>query len=135
MRSLNPELLNLMREPGPCDWCGRHFARRVPHHIMCKGMGNGAQMDFPANILRTGPPFGCPCHELAQRYKIPRIEVIKVVAAREGIEDWARLEETLLRLHNRVTRFCCPCEGEPVQVGRNVYICPECGKPKEKIDV
>ncbi len=59
-----------------CEYCGKP-AYGWPHHIKTRGAGG---KDDRKNLIQL-----CgECHELAQQYKIPRLELVTIVAAREG---------------------------------------------------
>lgn len=60
-----------------CEYCGGP-ARGWPHHIKTRGAGG---KDVRRNLIQL-----CDhCHELAQQYKIPRLELVTIVAHREGV--------------------------------------------------
>lgn len=60
-----------------CEICGSK-AEGWPHHIKTRGAGGREE---PWNLIQL-----CGlCHQKAQQYKIPRLEVVKIVAKREGI--------------------------------------------------
>lgn len=60
-----------------CERCGRP-AHGWPHHIKTRGAGG---KEDPWNLIQL-----CgECHELAQQYKIPRLECVTIVAHREGM--------------------------------------------------
>ena len=60
-----------------CERCGK-AAYGWPHHIKTRGAGG---REDPWNLIQL-----CgECHELAQQYKIPRLECVTIVAHREGM--------------------------------------------------
>lgn len=62
-----------------CERCGCP-AHGEPHHIRSKGSpGPG---DIPENLIQ----LCARCHEAAQRYEIPREDLILLVAARERLD-------------------------------------------------
>lgn len=68
--------LEAVRKPY-CEICGSP-AYGWPHHIKTRGAG-GREDSW--NLIQLCEK----CHELAQQYKIPRLEVVKIVAKRENM--------------------------------------------------
>src|ERR1700735_3886478 len=99
-----PENLELFRGPGRCSWCGKQCKNREPHHIFAKGMGgNKPPGDSRINLIALGATqsFECPCHTFIHSQHDPkeaRIMLWKLVAAREGIEDWRTIRNANMRL-------------------------------------
>lgn len=58
-----------------CERC-RRPAFGEPHHIFTRGAGGP---DIKENLIQL-----CTCHDLAHRGKIPRQELMEIVARREG---------------------------------------------------
>lgn len=68
-----------------CEYCGKSTSNRrliEVHHIKTRGAGG---KDIRENLINLGVYPLCNCHRLAQEYKIPRAELIFIVAEREGI--------------------------------------------------
>jgi len=62
---------------GWCEYCGRPGCTEK-HHIKTRGAGGP---DVRENLIR----LCVECHRLAQEYRIDRLELVQVVARREGI--------------------------------------------------
>ncbi len=62
---------------GWCEYCGRP-GYTEKHHIKTRGAGG---KDVQENFVRLCPE----CHDLAQQYRIDRLELIQIVAARESL--------------------------------------------------
>ena len=54
--------LALLRIPGRCNVCGRHFAVREPHHIEPRRAGGGSRIDASWNLLSVDRS----CHSLLE---------------------------------------------------------------------
>jgi hypothetical protein len=75
MAKFNMAEINAVRK-SYCEYCGNP-AYGWPHHIKTRGAGG---KDDRKNLIQL-----CgECHDLAQQYKIPRLELVTIVAAREG---------------------------------------------------
>lgn len=87
MRVIDEPLLKSLRIPGYCEYCGTYCQRgRVPHHLLCKGMGSGRRIDAPQNLISLGTAFDCMCHENAQRNRpgFERHDMSEIVGRRLG---------------------------------------------------
>lgn len=62
---------------GWCEYCGRP-GYTEKHHIKTRGAGGA---DVPENLIR----LCVECHGQAQQYKIDRLELVQIVAVREGL--------------------------------------------------
>jgi hypothetical protein len=99
---VDEELLRMFRAPGRCELCGNWCDVREPHHVFARGLGGGARLDIPENLLALGstPGWQCRCHRLCEDGFIPRHAQLCVVALREGME----VEEVEAEIH-RVRRL------------------------------
>lgn len=95
MKIENKKLRKEFALPGPCELCGKFFAKREGHHVFAKGNGGGGVLDIRINLITLGASIelgdgrlalSCECHREAQAYKITRSRVVEVVAIREGVE-------------------------------------------------
>lgn len=76
LAKFNMAEINAVRKPY-CEKCGNP-ATGWPHHIKTRGAGG---KDDRRNLIQL---CDC-CHDLAQQYKIPRLDLVVIVARREGI--------------------------------------------------
>lgn len=97
MTNKDESLLDQFRGPGLCEYCGRPCLRLDPHHIFSRGMGGGSRLDHRLNLMGLGGFENCNCHGKHHNGKITREELIKKVAAREGMTP-AQLKDELHRL-------------------------------------
>lgn len=100
----NENLLDEFRKPGHCELCGKLCGVREPHHVRTKGACGGS-LDVRINILTVGSStfakhYYCPCHRLAQEYKIPVGQVLAVIADREHckVEEITEVMDLFVRL-------------------------------------
>lgn len=77
MAKFNMAEINAVRKDY-CEYCGSS-ASGWPHHIKTRGAGGP---DARWNLIQ----LCARCHDLAQQYKIPRLELVKIVAQREGMD-------------------------------------------------
>ncbi len=89
MQVIDPKLLERFRQGGRCEWCGAWCPCREPHHIFSKGMGGGSQLDIRINLISLDRK----CHDAVHRGDILRIDLLAVVAAREGTTQDRIVEE------------------------------------------
>lgn len=84
---INKDLLVAMSMPGFCELCGTWFMKREAHHVFERGAGGWCRFDIPINLISVGASeyFTCECHRKAQAHKIPRSEVLAIVAKRERV--------------------------------------------------
>jgi hypothetical protein len=80
---IDRKLLARYRLGGPCWYCGRWQERLEPHHLWTRGMGGGGRLDIPENLI----PLCSSCHREAQAYRIPRCDLVAIVAARLGLRQ------------------------------------------------
>lgn len=74
-RIVNPDLVREYRQTY-CQYCGTSNGKLGNHHIFSRGSGGP---DSKWNLI-TLCEFGKPCHDRAQQYKIPRIELLLIKA-------------------------------------------------------
>ncbi len=83
MRIRSEKTLESFRRKKKCEYCGRPTARTRPHpaHYIARGMGGGSQLDHPWNLVSL-----CwKCHASQHDGNAPhRVELLKIIAAREG---------------------------------------------------
>lgn len=89
MKIVDELLLDQFRAAGHCELCGKWSPTRDPHHLARRGMGGGGRLDVRINIIAL-----CwLCHLRVHDGVIPRKEIIRLVAAREGISPEALVDE------------------------------------------
>ncbi len=93
MKVIDEGLLDEFRSAGRCEFCGKHFQSRHPHHLWARGMGGGSRLDVRINIIALCPP----CHNATHAGIIMRPDLLAVVAAREGLLQ-SQIEEEIWRL-------------------------------------
>lgn len=76
----NRSLLDHFRQKFRCEVCGRKGAVE-PHHVYAKGMGGGAQLDIPENLIALDR-F---CHNRVHSGQIPRSTLLALIACRQGL--------------------------------------------------
>ena len=113
----------LMREfsgPGRCEYCGRVCRKRDAHHVFSRGAG---RLDIRINLIGLGtvPPDGCGCHHAYHAGKIPRCDLLAVVAAREGLLQ-SDIEAAIYRLRRT------PGE-KPARAKKRRPVLPACDRP------
>jgi hypothetical protein len=108
VKIISEPTLDLFRASGPCEWCRRYCRRREPHHLACRGMGGGARLDIPCNLIALGSTrnWDCTCHEKIQRGRIDSADVLALVARREGVtaEDVVAVRSLIWRLDKDASR-------------------------------
>lgn len=77
-RIKNPDLVREYRQTY-CQYCGTSNGKLGNHHIFPKGRGSGGP-DSKWNLITLCefPYNNKPCHDRAQQYKIPRIELLLI---------------------------------------------------------
>lgn len=75
---------------GWCEYCGRPDYTEQ-HHIKTRGAGGP---DIGENLIRLCASVENNCHDRAQQYKIDRLELVQIVAVREGLTP----QEVCLRI-------------------------------------
>ena len=79
MKVVCEKTLAVFREAGRCELCGRPCNRCYPHHVLCRGMGGGARLDVPLNLVAVCED----CHGAIHAGGISQKKVIEAVAYRE----------------------------------------------------
>lgn len=94
MKIEDEELLKKFRSKPACEWCKKK-SRVVPHHLYCRGMGGGGQVDIPKNLISL-----CWfCHDLFHAGNIKRFALEAIVAEREGCQQ-ADIRAEVNRIRN-----------------------------------
>lgn len=85
MRIVNELLLAEFRSRQRCELCGRATPEGCePHHLASRGHGGGYRIDARPNLMSLCPgPWGC--HQKYHDGKVRRIDLLAVVANREGV--------------------------------------------------
>lgn len=92
MRVMDEALLDVFRARA-CEWCMAP-PRSEAHHIYAKGIGGGARLDVPLNLISL-----CrSCHGKVHMGIISREKFWIQVAAREGLESGDVAKEAVWRL-------------------------------------
>lgn len=79
------DCLQQFRDKFKCERCGRRTTVE-PHHVTSRGFGGGMRLDVLLNLAAL-----CrDCHQLHHDGKLPKGEIVAVVARREGLtpEQW-----------------------------------------------
>lgn len=79
MRVVDPDYLAYVRLVGVCIWCGRRGPVEAAH-ILARGMGGGAQIDSPLNVV----PLCRAHHQTHHDKNMPNKAAL-----------WAKVEEQL----------------------------------------
>lgn len=103
MKHLSLDLRREFAKPGCCELCGKPCQEREGHHVWHKGSGGGGVLDFRINLISVGGsnPFpACPCHDWCEAERIPRMQVIEKISAREHCipEDLVSVMDLFRRL-------------------------------------
>lgn len=80
VKIIDKELLAEFHRRGLCERC-RQRRKTEPHHVFGRGVGGGTRLDIRLNLLAL-----ChDCHRLYHDGKVPRAELVAIVAAREKL--------------------------------------------------
>ena len=102
MKIICETTLDLFRAPGLCEVCRQGCTAREAHHLRAKGSGGAGRLDLRINLIATGSTLAwqCQCHTEIHDGKIPRNQLLEMVAAREKArpEDITAVLDLLRRL-------------------------------------
>ena len=112
MKVFDDDLLWEFRRKRTCEYCKHplHYYAH-PHHVHSRGAG---RVDISCNLIALGAAFDCNCHGRVHSGSIERMEILTIVARREGktIEE---IEQEVWRLRRAdKTEPLHPCSAPPL---------------------
>lgn len=82
MSILAPDLLDSMRVPGRCEFCGCWCPNgREASHTFTRGMGGGSQLDIPCNLTSLCGPWERACHQSHHMGHQPKMQDLLAATA------------------------------------------------------